>query len=200
MSPPRRTAALVAALIATLVATVGAGIAWAAWSTTSRLTAGATAAFRVPVVVRVPHIAGTAADLETLTAVDGLWSATSPSATVARQWLSCTATLSTCTAIGGATGTTYAVPAGSVAAGTRYVLRERVVNGANVVDAVSVPTDQQTSGSVVLGVLVDYAIVASTPPAVTAPATITPGSTPRTPASAQDGAYSGGGGSGNRQR
>lgn len=176
MSPPRGTAALVAALLATIALTVGAGIAWAAWSTTSRLTGSATAAFRVPVVVRVPHIAGTAADLETLTAVDGLWSATSPSATVARQWLSCTTTLTACTEIGGATGTTYAVPAGSVAAGTRFVLRERVTNGPNVVDAVAVPTDPQTSGSVVLGVLVNYVLVATAAPTVTAPATIAPGS------------------------
>lgn len=177
MSSPRRSTALIATLIATLAAMTGAGIAWAAWSTTTQLTGGATAAFRVPIVVRVPQIAGTAADLETLTAVDGLWDATSPSATIARQWLSCSTTMATCTEIGGATGATYAVPGGSVAAGTRFVLRERVTNGPNVVDAVSVPTDQQTSGSVVLGVLVTYVIVATTPPAVTAPATITPGST-----------------------
>ncbi|MFA4927884.1 MAG: hypothetical protein WC558_05170 [Patulibacter sp.] len=176
MNALRRSGAVLAMLVATLLATAGVGVAWAAWSTTTRLQGSATAAFLSPVVLRVPHITGTAADLETLTAVDGLWGALSPSATVARQWLSCTTTLTTCTAIASATGTTYVVPAGSVAAGTRYVLRERVTNGPNVVDAVSVPTDLQTSGSVVLGLLVNYALVATTPPAVTTPTTIVPGS------------------------
>lgn len=176
MNAPRRTSAVLATSLVTLAVTAGAGVAWAAWSTTTQLQGSATAAFRVPVVLRVPHISGTAADLETLTAVDGLWDAVSPSATVARQWFTCTTALASCTAISGATGTTYDVPAGSVSAGTRFVLRERVTNGPNVVDAVSVPTDQQTSGSVVLGLLVNYALVATTAPAVTTPATITSGS------------------------
>lgn len=178
MSASRRTSAVLATLLATLAVTAGAGVAWAAWSTTTRLTGSATAAFQTPVVILVPHISGMPADQETLTAVDGLWGGTlSPSATVARQWFSCPTALTSCTAISGATGTTYVVPAGSVAAGTRYALRERVTNGPNVVDAVSVPTDQQTSGSVVLGILVNYVLVATVPPAVTAPATISSGST-----------------------
>lgn len=176
MSAPRRSSAVLALFVATLVVTAGAGVAWAAWTTTTQLRGSATAAFRAPQILRVPHVTGTAADLETLTAVDALWGGLAPSATRARQWFGCTTTLSSCTTIAGATGTSYVVPAGSVAAGTRYVLRERVTNGPNVADAVSVPTDQQTSGSVVLGLLINYALVATTPPAMTAPATIVPGS------------------------
>lgn len=176
MNAPRRSGAVLAMLVATLLATAGVGVALAAWTTTTRLQGSATAAFLSPVVVRVPHITGTAVDQRTLTAVDGLWNALSPSATVARQWFSCTSTLTTCTAIGGATGTTYVVPTGSVVAGSRYVLRERVTNGPNVIDAVSVPTDQQTSGSLVGTGLVPYLLVATTPPAVTAPSPIVPGS------------------------
>ncbi len=176
MSAPGRSGAVLALLVATLVVTAGAGVAWAVWNTSTRLTGSATAAFRLPVIQRVPHVTGTPVDLETLTAVDALWDGLAPSATRARQWFGCNAALGSCTAIAGATGASFTVPAGAAVAGTRYVLRERVTNGPNVVDAVSVPTDQQTTGSVVLGLLITYALVASPAPVVTAPSPVRVGS------------------------
>jgi hypothetical protein len=174
MSTPRRSGTVVALLAATLVATTGIGVAWAAWTNGSRLVGQATAAFVPPTVVRAPHIAGTPTDRETLTAVDGLWSGLAPSATRAYQWFSCSSTVTNCTAIAGATGTTYAVPEGAIAAGTRFAVRERVTNGPNVADAVSIATEPQAVGR---EFALPYVIVTTAQPQLTAPTTITAGST-----------------------
>jgi hypothetical protein len=160
----RRRRGLAVLVSLTLPLAVGTGVAIAAWTDTTQLTATASADYLVPVVQLVPHINGTAVDTAVLTAVPGTWvNNLSPSATVSNQWYQCSLTLTGCTAISGATGSTYTVPAGGAAA-NRYVLQETVTNGTKTTTAVSIPTELQSPGAL-LG-LVPFTAVATVMPTI----------------------------------
>lgn len=164
--PARRRRRGLAVLVSlTLPLAVGTGVAIAAWTDTTQLTATASADYLTPTVLLVPHINGTAVDTAVLTAVPGTWvDNLSPSATVSNQWYQCSLTLTGCTAISGATGSTYTVPAGGAAA-NRYVLQETVTNGTKTTTAVSIPTELQSPGAL-LG-LVPFTAVATVMPTIT---------------------------------
>lgn len=151
-------------LVVVLVAAT-AGAALASWQETTQLRASASAAYRPPLLLRAPHVSGSAVDTRTLTAVDGEWARLAPNATRVRQWWRCS---STCAALANETNQTYTVPAGTVDSGARYVVRETITNGTEPANAVSLPTIVHTKGSVAIGLLT-YAVVNVTPPAVSPP-------------------------------
>lgn len=174
MSRPRRSPALLpAALAATLAVAAGAGIAWAAWGTTTQLTGTATAGFVPPVLQQVPEITGTPADGETLTVVPGQWSGLAPGAGRSYAWTRCT-TLDTSNCSTVATGvSSITVPSG-VTANWRYAVTETVTNGTQTATAASVPTPAQTPFAATVLTLITVRLMAATTtqPAVTGTAQV----------------------------
>ncbi len=92
----------------TVTATNSSGSATADSTTTAVVTGTA------PANTALPTITGTAKDGQTLTSTTGTWTG-SATITYARQWQRCNSSGSNCTAIAGATGTTYALTASDVA-------------------------------------------------------------------------------------
>lgn len=76
----------------------------------TKLAAGHIAAALIPIEISLPTVAGSVAEGQTLTAAPGRWGDT-PTA-YAYQWQRCDSTGGSCTAIAGATASTYAVTAG----------------------------------------------------------------------------------------
>jgi hypothetical protein len=85
----------------------GAGSASASSAVTAAITTG------VPVSVTAPTVTGTAKDGQTLTTANGTWAGTA-TITYTRQWKRCNSAGASCTAISGATATTYALTAADV--------------------------------------------------------------------------------------
>ncbi len=143
---PRRHGPLfLLGLAVLIVGTVGAGWAWAAWSTPTRLTAAATAAdFFPPQLVRVPQIAGTAADNEVLTVVPAQWTGLASGPTRSYTWTRCTlAAASSCSVVAsGQAATSVSVPTGATET-WRYTVTETITNGTHTATASSVPTPSQ---------------------------------------------------------
>ena len=90
-----------------------------------------------PVNTALPAISGTATDGQTLTSTDGSWTGSAP-ITYARQWQRCDSAGGNCTAIAGATGTTYALVSADV--GATIVVALTASNSAASVAASSVAT------------------------------------------------------------
>lgn len=179
MSRPRRSTgrgprvALVVGAASVALATAGIGWAWAAWSTTTQLTGGATAGFVPPVLQRVPEITGTPADGETLTVVPGQWSGLAPSATRSYAWTRCTTLDQSACATVASGVSSITVPSG-VTPNWRYAVTETVTNGTQTATAASVPTPAQTPfGGTVLGLITVRLMAATTAqPAVTGTAQV----------------------------
>jgi hypothetical protein len=107
-----------------------------------------------PANTALPTITGTTKDGQTLTSTTGTWTG-SATITYARQWQRCNSSGSSCTAITGATGTTYALTATDVAKRIRVAVT--ATNTAGNATATSAAT----------------AIVLASPPANTTAPTIT---------------------------
>jgi hypothetical protein len=116
-------------LAVTVTATNSAGSA----SQTSQPTAAVTA---VPTVA-TPTVSGTVALGQTLTATPGTTTGT-PTPTVTYQWQRCNQSGQSCSAISGATGTTYTIAAAD--AGSTLVFQVTATNSAGTAQAGSQPT------------------------------------------------------------
>ena len=90
-----------------------------------------------PAATAAPTLSGTARDTQTLSSTQGTWSGT-PTLTFSRQWLRCDAAGSSCSAIAGATGASYALVAADVGATLR--LRVTASNAGGVTQADSAPS------------------------------------------------------------
>jgi hypothetical protein len=90
-----------------------------------------------PVVSVVPAISGTAKDGQTLTSTTGTWSGTA-TITYTRQWNRCNSGGTGCTAIAGATGTTYVVTAADI--GSKLNVTVTASNAAGSASSSSVVT------------------------------------------------------------
>ena len=90
-----------------------------------------------PLNAGLPTISGTVRQGETLTVKAGLWSGSTP-ITVTEQWQQCDVNGTACSAISGATGTTYVLNAADV--GKTIRVQETAKNGAGSAQAFSSPT------------------------------------------------------------
>jgi hypothetical protein len=93
------------------------------------LAAGAAAPAAPPANTAKPAISGTARDGETLTASPGTWSGAPTS--YSYQWIRCSATVSNCNPINGATGRTYNLTASDVGRRLIVSVTARNADGAN---------------------------------------------------------------------
>src|SRR3954447_3781270 len=73
-----------------------------------------------PANLSLPTISGTALVGQSLSAAQGTWSG--KTLTYAFQWLSCNASGASCSAIGGATASTYRLPSGYLGATVRMMV------------------------------------------------------------------------------
>jgi hypothetical protein len=90
-----------------VTATNATGSAAATSAATATITTG------LPVSTIAPTVTGAVKDGQTLTSVNGSWAGTA-SITYARQWKRCNSAGASCTAVSGATGTTYTLVAADV--------------------------------------------------------------------------------------
>lgn len=121
---------------ATIAAGIGHAVALRDDIALTKLAAGHIAAALVPEAAAPPTISGTAAQGQTLTATNGTWS-NSPTA-FALQWQRCDASGANCTAIPGATASTYAVS--SADAGTTLRVTVKATNRFGSASATSAQT------------------------------------------------------------
>jgi hypothetical protein len=119
-------------VVVVVTATNGAGSASAASSPTGVVSAGVTAVFNTA----APMVSGSAVQGSTLTASAGSWSG-SP-ATFAYQWQDCDAGGGNCSAIAGATGSSYTLAGSDVGSTVEVVVTAS--NSAGSASAASPPT------------------------------------------------------------